>query len=318
MSILAPLARIGLAVSAVALFATGAQAQVVRFIATNGNDANACSASAPCRTLQRGVNATPAGGELKALNSGGYGAGRITRSITISGDGASATFSTITIESAAARVVLRDLILDGNGTAQTGIAILDAAAVHIEGCDIARFRSYGVHLDVADTELFIADTASRENGYSGIYVNGRLANERLTVENSRFENNGFEGMSLEFVAASIAGSSISGNGDGSSGVGVQIYGASAASITGTTVTDNRQAGLYITQAAQLTLQKVLVSKGARGIYVGGATVRIGDSVVTDNNTGIFNNGGTVLSRRNNMIRGNNLNTFGTLTDLAGV
>jgi hypothetical protein len=67
------------------LSSSAAQAQLVRYVASNGNDANPCtSPAAPCRTLQRGITFAPAGGEVKLLSSVD-GNATIDHSLTISG-----------------------------------------------------------------------------------------------------------------------------------------------------------------------------------------------------------------------------------------
>ena len=45
-----------------------AAADNIRYVSTTGNNANTCTLSAPCRSLQRGINVTPANGELRILN----------------------------------------------------------------------------------------------------------------------------------------------------------------------------------------------------------------------------------------------------------
>ena len=61
--------QLSLACPAVLLLSAAAEAAVTRFGASSGNDANACTRAAPCRTLQRGINVTPVGGELVVLDS---------------------------------------------------------------------------------------------------------------------------------------------------------------------------------------------------------------------------------------------------------
>jgi hypothetical protein len=294
-----------------------AQAQTVRFIAVNGKDANSCTIAAPCRTLQRGVDATPAGGEVKALNAGPYGGAAINRSITVSADHASATFRTISIGNSGARVVLRGLLLDGNGAAATGIAILDAASVHIKDCRIERFTENGIHLDVANTELFIADTASRENGRSGLLVRGQSANEQVTVTNSRFDNNSTAGINLEYASASISGSVVSGNGAGTSGSGILVYGAGTTNVIGTTAAHNGGFGFRVLQGALATFEASTATGNGYGLYVVSAVGRVSNSVLTNNNTGIQNDSGTIETRQNNLVSGNAVDTGGALTAIGG-
>jgi hypothetical protein len=58
----------------------------IRYVAETGRDANPCTQTAPCKTLQRGIDVTPDGGELRVLSSGTYGGATIGKSLTVSGD----------------------------------------------------------------------------------------------------------------------------------------------------------------------------------------------------------------------------------------
>src|SRR5471030_1356121 len=52
-----------------------------------GDDANPCSRTAPCKTFAGAISKTAAGGEIDALDPGGFGTLTITKSITIDGGG---------------------------------------------------------------------------------------------------------------------------------------------------------------------------------------------------------------------------------------
>src|SRR5246500_1236879 len=52
-----------------------------------GDDANPCSRTAPCKTWAGAISKTATGGEIDALDPGGFGALTITKSITIDGGG---------------------------------------------------------------------------------------------------------------------------------------------------------------------------------------------------------------------------------------
>src|SRR5205085_10961348 len=64
------------------------QAQATRtWVSGVGDDANPCSRTAPCKTFAGAISKTAVGGEIDALDPGGYGALTITKSITIDGGG---------------------------------------------------------------------------------------------------------------------------------------------------------------------------------------------------------------------------------------
>ena len=82
------LLRAPLAFALAAFTALPAFAAQRTFVASYGNDANAstnCSIAAPCRTFAASLPVTSNGGEVVALDSAGYGAITIVRSVTIIG-----------------------------------------------------------------------------------------------------------------------------------------------------------------------------------------------------------------------------------------
>src|SRR6202050_4423772 len=76
-----------------ALFVAGlaiapAHAQATRtWISGVGDDANPCSRTAPCKTFAGAISKTSTGGEIDALDPGGFGALTITKAIIIDGGG---------------------------------------------------------------------------------------------------------------------------------------------------------------------------------------------------------------------------------------
>ena len=53
------------------------------YVATYGSDANSCSLGLPCRTFSGALAQTNAGGQIVVLDSGGYGAVKIDKSVSI-------------------------------------------------------------------------------------------------------------------------------------------------------------------------------------------------------------------------------------------
>src|SRR3981189_2318723 len=76
------------AAAALGLAAPSAHAQATRtWVSGPRSDANPCSRTAPCKTFAGAISKTAPGGEINALDPGGYGAVTITKSITIDGGG---------------------------------------------------------------------------------------------------------------------------------------------------------------------------------------------------------------------------------------
>src|SRR6202521_6181403 len=69
-------------------FASLTQAQATRtWVSGVGDDVNPCSRTAPCKTWAGAISKTAAGGEIDALDPGGFGALTITKPITLEGNG---------------------------------------------------------------------------------------------------------------------------------------------------------------------------------------------------------------------------------------
>jgi hypothetical protein len=304
-------AGFALAACVLVLGAAASEAATTRFVAGGGNDSGTCTRAAPCRTLQRGVDVTPANGTVVVLDAGGYGASlAITKSITISADGASANLpGGLTIDAPGGVVVLRGLLVSGGGTVPTGIRISNATAVHIENCVVERFSGVGIRLrDTANAELFVNDTTVRYNGGNGLEANGTGAS-RLIVDNSHFDNNGAAGLNIESVhASSITRTTVSGN----AGNGIIQFGGSMA-VARTSATGNGKAGFRAVAGGTMTLESSISRNNvSHGLFVGtGAAARISNSTFTGS-VAIHNSGGTVLTRQNNTVLGD---VLGTLTPL---
>src|SRR5712664_542516 len=70
------------------LHVAAAQAQYVRTcVSANGDDANTCHCTQPCRTFTRAHLQTLSDGEITVLDPGGYGPVLIKKSISIVNDG---------------------------------------------------------------------------------------------------------------------------------------------------------------------------------------------------------------------------------------
>src|SRR2546422_3201772 len=85
-----------------------------------GDDANPCSRTAPCKTFAGAISKTAPGGEIDALDPGGFGTLTITKAITIDGGGgqvasvlAAGTVGFTINAGAADRVILRNLAING-------------------------------------------------------------------------------------------------------------------------------------------------------------------------------------------------------------
>src|SRR6516162_9141099 len=143
------LALSALAVFAVCVFfASLAHAQATRtWVSGVGDDANPCSRTAPCKTFAGAISKTAPGGEIDALDPGGFGAVTITKAITIDGGGGQvasvlvAGTNGIVVQAGTNDVVtLRNLRINGivssAGGGVNGVQYNTGGALHIENCYI--------------------------------------------------------------------------------------------------------------------------------------------------------------------------------------
>ena len=255
------------------------------FVSGTGSDYNFCTVSQPCRTFARAFAETDKGGEIVARDSADYGRVTITRSVTIEAAGVYAGVPVssqdgITINAGASDVViLRGLTIYGAG-GSTGIKFNSGSALHVENCVINGIDS-GTAIDCSSTvNLFVKDTIIRANE-SGIVTH---AGSMASLERVRLEGNA-TGIDVDSGVASISNSVVSGN----TNIG----------IFATFTAGNPAAG-------EINVESCLVANNNLGIVSReGATVRLSNSTVTDNSTGLFQGPGSkVLSRVNNTIEGN--------------
>jgi parallel beta helix pectate lyase-like protein len=269
-SLMLPLS-ISVTLLVICLLSSAAQAQASRtWVSGVGDDANPCSRTAPCKTFAGAISKTASGGEIDALDPGGFGTVTITKAITIDGGGGqvagilAAGTNGIAVSAGPTGVVtLRNLRINGiDGTGQgglNGIRYLSGAALHVENCNIFGFTQDGINVVTsAASALFVTDTFLTNNG-NGIHIAPTAANIKSMLVRVRAQGNSGFGIYLNPSAGVGAGT---------------VIDDSSALVNGT------------------------------GIGVTGATLYLGNSVIIRNNVGVSITGGSVLSYKTNMIDGN--------------
>jgi hypothetical protein len=203
---------------------TPAVAQATRtWVSGVGDDANACSRTAPCKTFPGAISKTAAGGEINVLDHGSYGAVTITKAITIAADGkiagiaASGTNGIIVNAGTNDVVVLRGLNINGLGSGLNGIRFLAGKALFLENTIITGFTpasSNGIEMEVAaNAELFVTNAEVRNTGGAGIFAratNGS-AIAKVTLSNVRLLNNGVGLDARDSTRVGVKNSVASGN-----------------------------------------------------------------------------------------------------------
>ena len=183
-----------------ALYTAPAHAQATRtWVSGVGDDANPCSRTAPCKTWAGAISKTVAGGEIDALDPGGFGGVTITKSITLDGGGGQvasilvAGTPGITVAAGATDVVIiRNLRFQGGlgngsspGTAGTnGISFTSGAQLIIDRCDIIGFNTNGLAVSLSTTGLVEVRNSTFSNNPTGVSASSTSGFAAVQVINS--------------------------------------------------------------------------------------------------------------------------------------
>jgi hypothetical protein len=286
-----------------------AQAQATRtWVSGVGDDVNPCSRTAPCKTFAGAISKTFIGGEIDALDPGGFGAITTTKSITI--DGASGfgsilasgtTGVTINLQQSLAndperRVVLRRLSINGTGasgaagvrTGIRGVSIVQGnltndLRVSIENCYIQNFSQEGVNANVnsssfvslKDTNITNCNVGVNFTSASGFLVGNldRVRIEKMTSNGVVYGTNSFG--NVRDTAS---------NSNGGDGISMAAGNTSGRVNIESSVTNNNGTGVR--------------SGGA------GSKLIISNTSIQSNGTGAATGGGGLESHGNNQISNN--------------
>lgn len=325
------------------------------FVASTGADGNPCSLGAPCRSFGVAVTAVAAGGEVVVLDSAGYGAVTIGKSVSlIAPPGVHAGVSVfagtgITVDGSGVVVVLRGLSLNNQGGSD-GIDFVQGASLHVEGCVLSGFTT-GILVSAAGSATHVLDSIVRE-GYAGIVFNGTDATGR--VSRTRVERNSNEG--IEIIAqgtVSIEDSVVSGSaynidlypivagavarvtvartlvGGGVWGIFAEPNAASSeAHVTAmdSTISGNLSGGIGAASsgtksAIATSVRNQLLDNGTALLSTGPNSTLIAEgNAIARNGTGVSQlGGGVVLTRGTSSVAGNGSDTVGTpFTYLSGI
>jgi hypothetical protein len=277
-----------------------ASAQATRtWVSGVGDDANPCSRTAPCKTFAGAISKTAPGGEIDALDPGGFGALTITKSITLDGGGGqvasvlvAGTNGIVVAAGANDVVIIRNLRLDGllgSGNANAGIngiRFISGLFLSIENCDIFGFNNNGIDIALgASGKVEIKNTTVTNNANAGIAA---------TTSSGQ-------------VQVSIADSYATFNQGGVNGGGIVGGNHSRLSIINSTMADSNN-GLNATAGDTIvTCDHCNISNNAQGVVVsGGAAISVADSTVAFNSVAfsVGAGGGVNQSYANNRVQSN--------------
>jgi len=265
--------------------------------ARSGSDANACdNINTPCQTFAGAVTQVNAGGEVIALDSGGYGPVTITKALTIEAPPGILAFihppsgTAVTVNAGGSDViVLRGLVL--NGGTSNGIQYSGGGALHVESCVISGFTLSGIGFYSAG-QLFVNDATIRDNGV-GIAINDPAA--MAWIDKSHLvHNTGSGGVGVYQGHVVVRRSVLSANGTGLNAGGFvaeESLGGTLGFVENCVLDGNTQGVVVFSDPAS------------------SATIRVSNSTITNNTqkgvgAGTTGNGTPTLSRVNNTLRDN--------------
>lgn len=281
------------------LVSVPAMAQATRtWVSGVGDDANPCSRTAPCKTFAGAISKTAAGGEIDALDPGGFGAVTITKAITINGMGTfagilSALTNGIIVNAGPSDVVtIRGLSINGAGTGLAGIRFLAGGALHVEETVISGLTGFGIDFEPATggNDLFVSDTKIRRT--QGAIKVRPLAGltSTATLDRCELSDNATFGIRVEDNVRAIVHSTVA-NGN--------LNGFLATTTTGISPTLT----LEHCVASHNTVGGISAGFGGAGL----AIIVMSETVVTNNATGLRRDAnGAIDSFGNNRINGNTI------------
>ena len=311
-------ARLHALALSVALACLPALAVQRAFVSSTGNDANApsgCTPALPCRSFQAAHGAVDAGGEIVALDTAGFGAVTISKSVAIIGNPgtlpsiAVSSGAGVTIATAGVNVILRNLNLNGVGGSM-GVDMSDGNSLSIENCVVSNFINNGVAVfAAAPLRVRIAGSIMRGNG-NGAYLAGLV---NADIVGSQFMGNAAVGLYVDHGVAGGGDTSVAVNDSVASGnlTGFFLWGYSAGtarmSLLRSTASNNSADGFHNR------------AEGASGTSV----MIVGSSMASGNGTGFVNSalsGGNAIfeSLGSNIVRQNSAASAGTITTVGGL
>jgi hypothetical protein len=298
-----------------------ASAQATRtWVSGVGDDVNPCSRTAPCKTFAGAISKTAAGGEINAIDPGGFGAVTITKSITIDGASTNASIlasatNGIVVNGANIVVTIRNVSINGAGVTLgvNGVRFLQGASLTLHNVVIQNFSAEGVKFaPSSNADLAIIDSTIRGAGGGGVLVQpgvGFAAN--AMIKNTTIEGTGAYAIRADDRSTvSVKGSVLYSN--GTHGVNANAASGPVDVAVVDTISSNNGLHGFLAQVtaggtANLTISNSSamqnLSDGVRS--TGGAIVRLAGSTVARNGgTGMNPTGGQILSAGNNLNHGN--------------
>lgn len=318
---------------------TPAHAQASRtFVSAAGSDTNPCSFTLPCHTWTGALPKTLAGGEIEALDEGGFGNVTITKAITLEAGPTLAGVATagtdgVTIQAGASDVVnLRGLVINGlNASSLDGINVKSAGRVGIMNCVIEEMGTgsaqYG-GVTVANSspvDVTITDSKIVDNSAYGLNL-VPSADVKLAIRNTLISGNTAGGLVQPGAGADVSATfdrvTLIQNAGGGLRSDATNGGTVTLDVSGSTISANGGGGINAVSSGSqnmISIGSSVIAKNAVGVQANGASAAaLIDTTLLDSNAGgalSAVNGGRILSYGTNRIVGSAGTGFSSSTAL---
>jgi hypothetical protein len=176
-----------------------------------GDDANPCSRTAPCKTFAGAISKTAAGGEIDALDPGGFGALTITKAITLDGGGGqvasvlvAGTNGIVVAAGAGDIVIIRNLRFDGllgggnTNAGLDGIKFISGKDLNIENVYVFGFAQNCIEAALNQNSIatmHIINSVTKNCGADGIKaVNAQVPAVEVGIDHTSVMVSGVNGI----------------------------------------------------------------------------------------------------------------------------
>jgi hypothetical protein len=275
-----------------------ANAQATRtWVSGVGDDVNPCSRTAPCKTFAGAISKTAGGGEIDALDPGGFGTLNITKAITIDGGLTHASVLNSLTNGFNINAGVNDIItlrgLSIQGVRQsanpgvTGIKMNSGKGLNVVNCVILNQGQQGIDLTLTanNTVVQITNTYIKNCAGDGLAAATTTGQIKVSILNSQFVE---------------------------CGTGLHAKGNSRVSADGCTFSNNTGAGVFADGTTAVGVANIsnssIFNNGGAGVQAqtGGAVARINNCDIIQNsgNGALVGAGGQVDTWGNNRFIGN--------------
>jgi hypothetical protein len=302
------------------------------FVASTGNDANACTLAAPCRSFGAAIAQVMPAGIVAVLDSAGYGPVDVNMSVSIiapEGVYAGITVAPTGFQSGVFisvgnfNVTLRGLTISGSNGDPDGILAENSGTLNVDSCIISN-TARGIYVSASGPlKLSVRDTVIRDPSQEGMIISGGSGLVQGVVDHVHVDRAGASGIAV----SSTTNVEVRNVVENSFAAGVRIVVFSMTEVGFLTVTNslvsrNGTGGVFaFANHGAVTLVangNTVTSNGNAGIsgsgFNGGtATVFASRNTVTLNPVGMDGNGSAFTSVSDNAVTGNGTDVSGPIT-----